>query len=232
MRPPKGYVEQYDTVVIPKELKDPILDYLRTGHDLTASTVYNDIHGFMRFHKVHESAYAEYYAGVVCENRGEYEKAIDRYSKSIRLNLNPFEAYVHFQAHNNRGNVYRRLGEYSRAIQDYDMAIKINDRYADAYANRGATYWEMDEFEGALSDYSAALGMSGLNDIGITCFKRGMSWLRLKAWEKASSDLSSAQAHGIDIVFSFSSNFVNVAAFERKHNVQLPPDIVALLSSQ
>ena len=53
--PPKGYVEQYDTLFIPKELKGPILDYLRTSHGLTAATIYNDIHGFVKFYKVHES---------------------------------------------------------------------------------------------------------------------------------------------------------------------------------
>lgn len=224
VQPPKGYIQEYDSVVIPSELKGPILDYLRTGHGLAATTLYNDIHGFMKFRRIHESAYAEFYAGVARMNQEEYDKAIDRFSEAIRFNPNHWESY------GKRGACYKEKGDYDRAIQDYDKSLDLNCCYSDAYAQRGAVYWRMGEFERAHRDYDRALELPWLSDIGIVHFNRGMSWLRLSDGEKARKDFSFAQAYGVDIVSEFSDNFTNVTAFEQRHNVQLAPDIAAMLA--
>lgn len=224
VQPPKGYIEEYDTVIIPSESKGPMLNYLRTGHGLAATTLYNDIHGFIKFRRIHESAYAEFYAGVARINQEEYDKAIERFSQAIRLNPSYWEAY------GKRGTSYKQKGKYVLAIQDYCKAIDLNSRYADAYANRGATYWRLGEFECAHQDYNRALELPWLSDLGVSHFNRGMSWLRLSDWEKARSDLSSAQSYGVNLVSAFSDSFVSVTAFEQKHNVQLTPDIVEMLT--
>ena len=44
----------------PHDLKESMLDYLNTRHGLSATTIYNDIHGFIRYHRGHESAYLEF----------------------------------------------------------------------------------------------------------------------------------------------------------------------------
>ena len=51
VRPPSGYIEvdPDDIVIIPNYLKLPILNYLRKAHGIFAETVYNDLHGFIRY---------------------------------------------------------------------------------------------------------------------------------------------------------------------------------------
>lgn len=55
IQPLKGFVEPSDFVVIPCSLTDPILEHLRKYHGVTAETMYNDLHSFIRYHKVHEA---------------------------------------------------------------------------------------------------------------------------------------------------------------------------------
>ena len=53
VRPPKGFIEpeQYkDKVInIPKSLKLPMLGHLEKYHGISTKTIYNDLHGFIKF---------------------------------------------------------------------------------------------------------------------------------------------------------------------------------------
>ncbi|WP_420546669.1 TaqI-like C-terminal specificity domain-containing protein, partial [Curvivirga sp.] len=60
-------------------------------------------------------------------------------------------------------------------------------------------------------------------------YNRGESLLCLKRWEEAKTDLITAQKMGLDIVATFRNDYRNVAAFEQKHQVKLPKDIIALV---
>ena len=100
VRPPQGFVEPSDIVVVPNGLKRPILDYLDKSHGVNAAALFNDIHGFIRYHSVHQSAYAEFYAGLTHGRRGESTEAIERFSKAIRLNPRIATTYY------NRGLAY------------------------------------------------------------------------------------------------------------------------------
>ena len=71
VRPPDGFVEPSDTVVIPQELKEPILAYLDRFHGVNEAALFNDLHGFIKYHRVHESAYVEFYRGLTLAARGE-----------------------------------------------------------------------------------------------------------------------------------------------------------------
>ena len=44
----KGYLDPSEAIGIPKELKQPILAYLRTNHSITTEEIYKDLHGFIR----------------------------------------------------------------------------------------------------------------------------------------------------------------------------------------
>ena len=61
VEPPSGTVVPSDTLVVPRGLKAPILSYLRAAHDISAETIYNDVHGFIRYQNIHGSAYVELY---------------------------------------------------------------------------------------------------------------------------------------------------------------------------
>ena len=48
VQPKKGYFEPHDEVSIPKELKQPLLDHLRTQHGIEAEEVFKDLHGYIQ----------------------------------------------------------------------------------------------------------------------------------------------------------------------------------------
>ena len=256
VRPPQGFVKPSNTIVIPKGLKRPILQYLDKSHSVNAAALFNDIHGFIRYHSVHESAYAEFYAGLTHYSTGEYNKAMERFSRVIELNPQLSVAY------NNRGSAYAKKGEYDRAIQDYDRAIELDPSDADAYYNRGLAYMYTGDHDRAIRDCNSAIELdpnsptihlsrglsyflkgdyhSSIQDYSraivldpsdaLAYYNRGLSWLCLEEWEKAESDLSQAQSLGRDMAATFCSAIGSVAAFELTHNVKLPVNIAAMLT--
>ena len=66
-------------------------------------------------------------------NSGEYQLAIENYTKCLRID--PDDALAYY----NRGWNYDELGNYEDAIADYTRAIRIDPDYASAYKNRGIT---------------------------------------------------------------------------------------------
>ena len=56
---PTGFVEPDSVVTIPMNLKFPMLNYLEKYHRISISTIYNDLHGFIR-----RSAYIEFLKGL------------------------------------------------------------------------------------------------------------------------------------------------------------------------
>ncbi|MGB8618544.1 MAG: tetratricopeptide repeat protein, partial [Pseudolabrys sp.] len=73
--------------------------------------------------------------------KGEYDRAVQDYDQSIKLNPNYSRTF------NNRGVAYQKKGEYDLAIKDFDEAIRLNAEYANAFANRAQTYQHKGEYE-------------------------------------------------------------------------------------
>ena len=114
------------------------------------------------------------------------------------------------------------------AIEDYDEAVALKPDYAEAYNNRGIAYGEKGEHAWAIQDYDEAIALKP--DLAGTYYPRGVTWLFLREWEKARSDLVAARNRGVDIAKLFSSTFGSVSNFERALNVQLPDDIAEMLT--
>ena len=89
--------------------------------------------------------------GVIYDNVGKTESAIDLYTRAITINPDYSEAY------NNRGNVYRDRGNIQQAISDFNKAIAINPNFAEAYNNRGTTYRNQGNIRQAILDYNKAI---------------------------------------------------------------------------
>ena len=83
---------------------------------------------------------------------GEYQLAIDNYTKAIRIDPDDATAYY------NRGVAYYDLGNYEDAIADYTRAIRIDPDYADAYFNRGLSYKKLENYEDSTSIRLAIVG--------------------------------------------------------------------------
>ena len=258
VRPPHGFIKKYHVINIPKDLKQSILDYLRKCHGISIETIYNDLHGFIRYQNVHQSAYEEFYAGLTCQNKGDYPKAIEHYSRAIELNPRLVEAY------NNRGSAYQDIGKFNQAIADYNKAIEMNPNDTDAYYNRGNAYLEKREVDRAIGDFSKAIELNpklsrAYNNRGVSYSRKGgnrshaiedfskaielnpeyaeayynrgtICWLNLKNWQEAKSDLTFAKSIGLDIIETFRNEYETVDKFEQKSGVKLPEEIAAMLT--
>ena len=114
VRPPKGFIEPHEDelIIIPANLKQPLLEHLRKFHEISKETIYNDLHGFIRNQDNHESASLEYAKGFASQSRGfktstteekqiEYKRSVTHYNKAIKLDPEIESAY------SNRGEAVR-----------------------------------------------------------------------------------------------------------------------------
>ena len=220
VRPRRGFVEPDDTVTIPYDLKPSILDYLRTRHGISAATIYNDLHGFIRYQGIHQSAYTEFHKGKTWENNRDYQKALEHYTASIALSPQQPAAY------NNRGNVYSEMGNYRFAIADYERALSFDPEHPLVLHNLGNAYQQQGNYDRAVDCYSRSLT---LREDGETYCNRGEAWLHKAEWDKARQDLMQAVDMKIDIITSFHNDYINVADFETRNQKNLPKDIAEML---
>ena len=164
VRPPKGFIEprEEEIVIISANLKQPILQHLRTYHSISTETIYNDLHGFIRYQDIHGGAYTQFYRGFACQNRGdkattsevqqeEYGESIEHYTKAIELKPD-LET-----AHTNRGNALAKIGRADLAVKDYNRAITLKSNDPGTYTNRGAAYTKKGDYERAIRDFNKAL---------------------------------------------------------------------------
>jgi tetratricopeptide (TPR) repeat protein len=133
--------------------------------------------------------------------KNDFEKAIEFYSRSIRLNSKYASAYY------NRGLACGRLNENERAIEDFNLAIKLKPDYWDAFNNRGYAFDLLGETDKALSDYSAAIE-NGLANISVynnrarIYAKKGLIDSAAEGYAKSLQIKESAQANcGLGIIF-------------------------------
>ena len=254
--PPRGFIQpdKRDIITVPAAVKKPLLDYLKKFHGISTQTIYNDIHGFIRW-----SAYAEFCEGLTYQNRQEHENAVKHYTQAIVRNPNFVEAYVNrgiayydmnkyshaiedcktakalkpklnlaVVVQYNLGNAYREKGEYDKAIETYKAGINLNPDFAHAYYNNmGLAYRKKGEYYKAIEAYNEATKLKG--DYGRAHCNRGEAWLHIREWEEAKKDLTIARDMGVNLIESFNNAYKGIEDFEQKTGIQLPEDIVVLL---
>ncbi len=92
-----------------------------------------------------------YNRGVVRFKKGENDRALSDFTKTIKMNPRFAMAYYY------RGMAYHRKKEYDKAITDYTKAIEINQqRFAVAYAERALIYYVKKEYDKAWEDIHKA----------------------------------------------------------------------------
>ena len=154
VRPDEGFVEPDDTVLIPEQLKQPILEYLHRNHGISTETIYNDLYGFIQHQDIHHEAYAELYRGVTLANQRNYEQAIQHYNNA--LNLNPRMATVY----SHRGDAHYDLGEYDSAVSDYEQALSFDPENDAVHHNLGLAYVGRGDYHRAIRHYDQALELN------------------------------------------------------------------------
>ena len=238
VRPDKGYlIPDPDSIVeIPDALKVPMLKYLQKYSGISARTIYNDLHGYIRIQARESNAVGEFYEGVSrmsemnkASTREEKHrlsnKAIAHFNETVRIN--PYFASAYF----NRSSVYLSMGDRDRAIKDLGNAIDADPYRAETYATRGSLYYwggnGKDKLAHVIQDLNKAIQLR----VGpkFHCL-RAWTWLRLEEWEKAKSDLDAMQSMDYDLISIFYANYKSVDDFEQQYDIQLPKDIKAILT--
>jgi tetratricopeptide (TPR) repeat protein len=87
--------------------------------------------------------------------RGNCQRAINNYSRALRINP------LYPEAYNNRAYVSMRLRNYKEAIDDLDMAIELRPDYPHALMNRGdiRNYYYLINRDIAINDYDRVVAM-------------------------------------------------------------------------
>ena len=156
--------------------------------------------------------------------KGDIDAAIQDYTKVIESNPQYADAYY------NRGIAYGLKGDVDAAIQDYTTAIESNPDLVEAYNNRGFTYGRKGDVGAAIQDFNKAIEV---NPKDATAYlNRGVVWLYLREWEEARADLMTAKNNAVDIVALLHRNYGSVEDLEQRTGIQLPANIVALLTPQ
>lgn len=84
------------------------------------------------------------------------ENAIPDFDKTIELNPNYTEAYIH------RGLSYYGLGQYERAIKDFDKAIELNPNDHRVYSIRGEAYCKLGQKKRGFQDMAMSSKLYGM----------------------------------------------------------------------
>ena len=160
--------------------------------------------------------------GNVYMSKAMYKQAINDFNKIIELKPDLAIAYL------NRAETYRLKGNFSQAIKDYNTAIKLKPDDARIYNDRGVVYGMKREFGRAIKNYAKAIKLEP--EWPISYYNRGVLELWLQNWSAAKSDLTAAKNMGLDIIASFHNEYASVEDFEQETGIQLPTDVVALLT--
>jgi len=195
LRSPKGFINPDVVVVIPKELKLSVLNYLEKYHDLSTKKIYKDVHGFIKWLGGCLDPMFQFGKGVICQNRAGlennmqeklkwYQKAYEHFTEALRLKSDFIEVYIH------RGAVFRDVKEFDPALKDFNFAIEIDPESANGYNERGRCYAKMGDTEKALNDFNTAIDLDSeeadfYNNRGITYKDRSEVDLAIKDYKKA-----------------------------------------------
>ena len=97
---------------------------------------------------------ALYAYGMICQEKGDYNEAIETYYKILSIN-------EYREPYYNLGYIHQEyLKVYDVAIEHYTKAINIEPKYVDAYYNRGLCYEQRDELKKAEADFRYALKLN------------------------------------------------------------------------
>ena len=118
--------------------------------------------------------------------KGDFDGAIDRYSRAI--GLDPKVAAIY----NNRGNARASKGDQAGAVADYSEALKLDANFAEAHANRGMSRAILGDLNGAVDDYGRALALEPRDPTVLS--NRGVARAKLGDRAGAAEDFQNALA--------------------------------------
>ena len=91
----------------------------------------------------------------------------------------------------------------------------------------GDIYFAKRDFDNAIKDYNKAIQLNP--NFPNTYYNRGLAYILQREWTKAKTDLIRARDMEMDITVEF-SNFGSIENLEQEIGIQLPEDIVVMLT--
>jgi tetratricopeptide (TPR) repeat protein len=127
-------------------------------------------------------------AGIAAGNEGDYDKAIELFTKAIESGkLSQENLSI---AYYNRGRARGERGDYDKAIADFDKAIIINPMFAEAYGNRGNVWYLKGDFNKAITDITKSIEINP--KYADAYYNRGFVWYSKGTYDKAMADFNTA----------------------------------------
>ncbi len=163
------------------------------------------------------------YQGNAYLEHDDFDLALTNFSKAIELNPDYADAYII------RGVAYRRQDNFSLALADLDKAIELNSDNANAYVIRGDAYFGKGDFNLAIEDYEKAIELN--SDDAEAYYNLGLVWMQRQNWQEAKLNLTVAKILKADIVSKFHNTYESITDFEQQNDIDLPEDIVAMLTA-
>ena len=172
VQPHNGFVQPDEVVTIPKNIKISMSNYLRTSHDITTETIYNDIHGFIRYRNIYQNASIEFRKGVTCQGSGDIDGAIAHYTKTLEINPRTFEA------HYRRGICHMEKGDFEASTQDFSKTLELDPDNPDAHESLGEAYRHLGALDLSREEFAKAIVLDSenggiFNHLGITNMELG-----------------------------------------------------------
>ena len=179
VRSPSGFIQPDESIIIPKFLKRPLLDYLEREYDISHRRVYYDLHGFISSRDVHWNVYEELGKSIARQRSGDHtddaEEKTRHYQKAVEHANNAIQQMPELaEAHNIRGVAYFSMGNLDKAIDTFTEAIGLKPLFAEAYNGRSAAYRNKGDFDSAIKDSNTAIRLNP--DDTSYYFARGLAY--------------------------------------------------------
>ncbi|WCR56655.1 tetratricopeptide repeat protein [Rickettsia asembonensis] len=105
-------------------------------------------------------SYTEYYnKGVEFYQIGQYELALETFSKGIKINPNDTNLY------NSKGVVLSDLGKYDLVLEASNKAIEMNSNNSNLYSDRASVLAGLGKYNLALEDINRAIKLNSSNNL-------------------------------------------------------------------
>lgn len=115
-----------------------------------------------------------------------YQRAIESYSRAIKLNPNFAEAF------NNRGNSYFQLQQYQKAQQDLQVAANLNKFDARIFNNLGSAYLLQNSYQAAIQEYTHAINLNP--NFFMAYYNRALAYCYAENFQAALPDIQRAMS--------------------------------------
>ena len=121
--------------------------------------------------------------------QGDYQKAIELYSRSI-------ETFATAEAYTFRGWTHSFLGDYQQAIEDCHRAIQVDPEFGNPYNDIGAYLIEQEKWDDAIPWFEKAIIAKRYEARCYPYFNLGRVYEHQRKWDKAKKCY--AQAYALD----------------------------------